>query len=474
MKFFEKKTGENDSGTPEMQNMGPENKAGKFSSRRIVIVVISAIVLLWLLSTIIGFLVPSTPKQLATDELISDIPEEELPDQKAYSVTGRREVPEASRMISPQGPKEVVPSSPDIPAPLSQQESVADSQDRTSEETREVVPHTLEPSPQTRQDGSDSDFQSQSQDITPRETKESITQTLDPDQPPMSESSPPVTLPVPKTSKDATGTETAAPPVPVVPPPMAPGDRRPGIATTEAIINVLEYELRGRWWGWRPNDLIQITDNVQNYQLGVLEVSRRAVVALAERMSRTGSTALYDQNLEMAMNWIMVKAESYWFPSAESKYKETVKDMRVYVERLERGTAHFYTRTDNLIPLLASFEDLLGSCDEILLKMKEDDGRKVSTFKVDDYFYYSKGVIDSMLTILQAVREDFYKTLDGRRSVEIIDHAIYSLKKGKEVKPWVVLNSNLSSVLANHRSNLAGPVSHARFHLGLMIRALST
>ena len=257
---------------------------------------------------------------------------------------------------------------------------------------------------------------------------------------------------------------------------MAPvtSDRPPGIATTEAMIEVLEYELKGRWWGWRPNDLIQITDNVQNYQLGVLEVPRRSVVALAERMSRTGSTALYDPNLEMAMNWIMVKAESYWFPSAESKYKETTADMRAYVRRLETGSANFFTRTDNLIPLLASFEDLLGSCDEILLKSKEEDGSKVSFFKVDDYFYYSKGVVESMLTIFEAVRTDYYKTLEARRSVEIIDHAIKSLHHGKDINPWIVLNSDLGSIFANHRYNLAGPVSHARFHLGLMIRALST
>jgi hypothetical protein len=213
---------------------------------------------------------------------------------------------------------------------------------------------------------------------------------------------------------------------------------------------------------------------VQHYQLGVLEVSRRAVVTLAERMSRTGSTALYDPNLEMAMNWIMVKAESYWFPSAESKYKETIMDMQGYLERMEKGSALFFTRTDNLIPLLASFEDLLGSCDEILLKSKEDDGTNVSFFKVDDYFYYTKGVIDSMLTILEAVREDYYKTLESRRSLEIIDHALHSLEHGEHINPWIVLDSDLDSIFANHRSNLAGPVSHARFHLGLLIKALST
>ncbi len=36
------------------------------------------------------------------------------------------------------------------------------------------------------------------------------------------------------------------------------------------------------------------------------------------------------------------------------------------------------------------------------------------------------------------------------------------------------LNSDLSSVFANHRLNMAAPISHARFYIGVLIRALST
>ncbi len=383
MKFFEKKTGENDSGTPEMQDMGPENGGGKFSPKRIVIGVIATVVLLWLLSTVIGFFMPSASKEAAENELITDNSGEDLSDQDLHSTAG-------------------------------------------GSDTSEISPHTTQ-----------SSTESDSLDLTMVGTKESITETLEPGQHAPGESTPPITLPVPKTSEDTPDKEAATPHEPVA---HGTHDQRPGIATTKAIIEVLEY----------------------------------AVVTLAERMSRTGSTALYDPNLEMAMNWIMVKAESYWFPSAESKYKETIMDMQGYLERMEKGSAIFFTRTDNLIPLLASFEDLLGSCDEILLKSKEDDGTNVSFFKVDDYFYYTKGVIDSMLTILEAVREDYYKTLESRRSLEIIDHALHSLEHGEHINPWIVLDSDLDSIFANHRSNLAGPVSHARFHLGLLIKALST
>lgn len=439
MKFFEKKTGKNESDSPEMQDMEPEIGGGKFSPRRIVIGVVATVALLWIVSTVIGFFMPSASRQVETNELIIDNSGAGASDQDAPSVTGGHDASESSPMDSIQDTKSNVPDSTEIPAQTAQGPPASDTQDVTTHGTKESITQTLEPGRQ------------EPGERTPPST-------------------PPSTLPVPKSSKDS-DTEVATPHTPMAP---VTSDRPLGIATTEAMIEVLEYELKGRWWGWRVNDLIQITDNVQHYQLGVLEVFRRSVVALAERMSRTGSTASYITNLEDAMNWIMVKADAYWFPSAESKYKETIKDMRVYVNMLERGTANFYTRTDNLIPLLASFEDLLGSCDENLLKTKGADGKKVSFFKADDYFYYTKGVIDSMYVILEAVRTDYYKTLEARRSVEIIDHALISLHHGKEINPWIVFDSDLGSILANHRSNLAGPVSHARFHLGLMIRALST
>ena len=437
MKFFWKKTGEKDSGSPEMQDNGPENGGKKFTPKRIVIGVISAVFLLWVISTVIGLFMPSKSADLPTDELDSHKSQTELSDHVSDSAEDEDHATEDSHMASSQGAKGFSAGSNESHAITPQHEADSDSHDTIPGGTKEAITHTLE--------------------TEHHKTGETV---------------PHDTAPAPEAEEHKIEEEAHSAHGPAAPAAMR--DRRPGIATTEAIINVLEHELRGRWWGWRSNDVIQITDNVQNYQLGVLEVTRRAVVTLAERMSRTGSTALYDPNLEMAMNWIMVKAESYWFPSAESKYKETIEDLRGYATRLETGSASFFTRADNLIPLLASFEDLLGSCDEILLKAKEDDGSKVSFFKTDNYFYYTKGVIESMLKILEAVREDFHKTLDTRRSLEIMDHALHSLEHGEHIRPWIVLDSSLGSIFANHRSNLAGPVSHARFHLGLLIKALST
>jgi hypothetical protein len=247
-----------------------------------------------------------------------------------------------------------------------------------------------------------------------------------------------------------------------------------GVAFVEAAIKPMYYELEERWWGWRPNDIIDLTDNVNTFQLGVLEVTRRTTVALAERISRTGTTDAYDENLEQAMNWLMVKAGSYWFPSAESKYSDSLEELQIYLDKLKEGKATFYTRTDNLIPLLATFEDLLGSCDENLVKDVNEDGSELSFFSVDDYFYYTQGVASSMATILEAVHHDFLLTLESRNATELLHHAIVSCQKAAQIDPWIVLDRNLSSIFANHRANMAAPISHARFYLGQLIKTLST
>ena len=247
-----------------------------------------------------------------------------------------------------------------------------------------------------------------------------------------------------------------------------------GMAFVDAAIHPIQFELTKRFWGWRPNDILSFTDNVESFQLGVLEVTRRTAVALAERLSRTGSTAAFDPTLQNAMNWFMIKADRYWFPSAESKYKEGIEELSRYFKKLEKGEANFFTRTDNLIPLLAAYEDLLGSCDENLVKFVEDDGSPVSFFQADDYFYYAQGIASAMMTVMQAVLQDFHTTVDGRRGTEVLIHAIESLHHATAIDPLLILNSDLNGIMANHRANMAAPISHAKFYIGLLIKTLST
>ncbi|MES0445678.1 MAG: DUF2333 family protein [Desulfobacterales bacterium] len=247
-----------------------------------------------------------------------------------------------------------------------------------------------------------------------------------------------------------------------------------GMAFVEAVIKPLDYELHQRFWGWRSNDALNPTDNVGNFQLGVLEVTRRTVEVLTERISRADSTATYDANLERAMNLLMVKADQYRSPSAESKYSAGLDEIRTYKEKLEKREAYFNARADNLISLLTAYEDLLGSCEESLIKAEEEDGSPVSFSKADDYFFYSKGVASAMYTILEATTENFNTILESQQAIEVLHNAIESLQNSIEVDPLIITNSDLSGIFANHRANIAMPISHARYYLKVLIKTLST
>jgi hypothetical protein len=264
-------------------------------------------------------------------------------------------------------------------------------------------------------------------------------------------------------------------PAVVVPGIAAPPEpKAKGVEFVEATISALDYELNKRFWGWRRNDILRFTDNVENIQLGVLEVVRRTSVSLAERISRYGVTDVIDHNLESAMNWFMIKPDHYWLPSAEDKYRDGLNELHKYADKLETGSARFYTRADNLIPLLVSFADLLGSCDENLVKAKEEGGSTVSWFKVDDYVYYAKGVATATGKILHAVKEDFSEVLKARHGIDLLERAIHACHVAAELDPWLVTNGALDGILANHRANMAAPISHARYYLDALAKVLST
>jgi len=262
----------------------------------------------------------------------------------------------------------------------------------------------------------------------------------------------------PATSATGHGTPHAAP--------VRTGPR--GVTFVEACIQPLDHELNHRFLGWRPNDIIRIADNIKNLQLGVLEVTRRTAVALAENLSRTGRADAYVPSLEYAMNSFMIKPTEYMFPSAESKYQEGLDEWRNYQNMLERGEANFYRRVDNLVPLLKAYESILGSCDENLVK----ELGKISTFKADDVFYYTKGVATAMGTILEAVVLDFDDTLSVQ-GTEVLHHAVEALHHASHMDPWIVLEGSPDGILANHRANTAAPISHARFYLDVLSRSLT-
>ena len=261
-------------------------------------------------------------------------------------------------------------------------------------------------------------------------------------------------------------------------PPQPSAEPVAGEAFTNAVIKIMDDQINKTWIGWRPNSILfgmlRLTDNVNNRQLGVLEVARRTTVILNENMSRFAITEAYNPYLNEAMNFFMVSADKYWFPSASGKYREAIRDLRQYIDDLKHKRSKFYPRVDNLIALMTTYRDILGSCFHNLIKDKEADGSPVSWFISDDYFYYSQGVALGMTEILESVREDFSRELLKKNSHKLLEDAIHALHTGSQLSPWVVTDAAKDGILANHRANLATYIGEAEHFVSTLQTVLAT
>jgi hypothetical protein len=261
--------------------------------------------------------------------------------------------------------------------------------------------------------------------------------------------------------------------------PAAPA-REPvrGEVFTQALIKIMDDQVNQPWFGWRPNTIVfgkmGLTDNVNNMQLGVLEVVRRTVVVLNEHMTRFASTEAYNPRVNEAMNFIMVSPDKYWFPSASGKYREAMQDLEKYIEGLRAGRARFYTRVDYLIALLSNYKDLLGSSFHNLLKDTEADGQPVSWFMVDDYFYYSQGISLAMAEVLEAVTKEFHAELQKKNSLKLMEDAIHALHAASHLEPWVVTNGAKDGILANHRANMSTYIGEAEHVISTLMSQMAT
>jgi len=268
-----------------------------------------------------------------------------------------------------------------------------------------------------------------------------------------------------------------APPPPAAP---APPPREPvkGETFTRALIKIMDDQVNQPWFGWRPNTIVfgkfGLTDNVNHTQLGVLEVARRTIVVLNENFTRFATTEAYDPRGNEAMNFVMVSPDKYWFPSASGKYREAMADLEFYIGNLQKGRSRFYSRVDHLIALLSNYKDLLGSSFNNLIKDTEADGKPVSWWVTDDYFYFGRGIALGMAAMLEAVSKDFHQELQKKNSHKLMEDAIHALHGASHLAPWLVTNGAKDGILANHRANMSTYIGEAEHVISTLQMQLAT
>ena len=245
---------------------------------------------------------------------------------------------------------------------------------------------------------------------------------------------------------------------------------------------------------WLPNDLFWPTallDNMPNFQLGELEVTRYNIRVLRDNLSRMRTTDKLDPNAESAFTALSNDPYKWWFPSAESKWKLARKHLGIYHDNLLKGRSHFYPRADNLVELLSQYASLMGGANTRLINAPRDLDRSLAVeggpeedakapkmvnidipwHKIDNNFYYAQGIAYALHMSFKAIKVDFKRVLVDKNSVTLVDKILEDLNRC-DFEPFIVLNGGPASLFANHSLNLSGMFNDARQKINSLIVAL--
>jgi len=284
---------------------------------------------------------------------------------------------------------------------------------------------------------------------------------------------------------------------------MALNSRKPGYHTLENVDKTVKGTLfiranqalvQGMMKNWMPNDLFWPTallDNVPNFQIGTLEVVRYNVRVLRDNLSRMRTTDKLDPYADAAFTSLSNDPYKWWFPSAESKWKQAYNHLEAFYQCLLNKKSSFYPRADNLVELLGQYASLMGGVNTRLINAPRDIRKAVAVeeedvkstmepsmvdvdipwSKIDDNFYYGQGVAYALYESFRAIRVDFIDVLTDKNSVTLVDKILEDLGRCN-FEPLIVFNGDPDSMFANHSLNLSGVFNDARQKINSLIVAL--
>ncbi len=262
-----------------------------------------------------------------------------------------------------------------------------------------------------------------------------------------------------------------------------------GYITTTTLIRLAETLLDKRG-GYLSNDLLppgMWMDNVPNWEFGVLTQVRDAARSFRIDFSRSQSQSVEDEDLREAEGKFFFDNASWALPPSESEYRDGVRYLEAYLERLADPAdpnAQFYARADNLQRWLQGVETRLGSLSQRLsasvgkrqlnIDLAGDSAAAMATeapteqdyktpwLEIDDVFYEARGQTWALIQLLRAMEQDFGDVLDKKNARVSLQQIIRELEPTQDTL-WspMVLNGDGLGLLANHSLVMASYISRA-------------
>lgn len=268
-----------------------------------------------------------------------------------------------------------------------------------------------------------------------------------------------------------------------------PAQLVPGTATTATAIGIAET-LLDKPGGYLSNDITPpgiYLDNIPNWEFGVLTELRDLTSAMRNDFARAQTQSVEDVDLQQAEPKFNYDSESWIFPSSESEYRDGIRSLKRYLQRLsdnKKYDGQFYARADNLTDYLQVVGKRLGNMGQRLsyavgqaqldTALAGDPHARQSTptppvqvnktpwLKIDDYFFEARGYTWALLQSLKAMEIDFAEVLKDKNAQVSMQQIIRELENTQDLI-WspMILNGTGFGPMANHSLVMASYISRA-------------
>ncbi len=262
-----------------------------------------------------------------------------------------------------------------------------------------------------------------------------------------------------------------------------------GYTTVEAMIEVSET-LLDKNGGFISNDIMPpgyFQDDMPAWEYGVLVQVRDMARVLRNDFSRSQSQSNEQVDLKEAEPRFNVDRTSWAFPEAEGEYRQGIKYLRAYQNKLVNSNdvnSQFYARSDNLREWLKGVGKRLGALSQKLsasvveeranTALSGDSAARQSTavavlvrvktpwMKIDDVFYEARGTAWALINFLKAIKVDFKDVLEKKNAMASVEQIIRDLEETQQTV-WspIILNGSGFGTLANHSLVMASYIARA-------------
>lgn len=214
---------------------------------------------------------------------------------------------------------------------------------------------------------------------------------------------------------------------------------------------------------WTPNDPFFYPGaaliRMPAFQRGIIASVARFSIELSDQLGRSRGSSQADPDLQKAAG-LLNYSPNVWmwdfsvslFPTAssEKQFREGMKALQRYNERLSKGEAVYEKRADNLMQALDHIALDLGSASAVIdTHIHEHSALSLHTSA--DVFYTVKGRMYGNYMLLKALEKDFAPVIAERQLQTVWDAMLASLREGMESDHFLVINANTKdSIFANH------------------------